>query len=56
MSGHTELSKVPWALWGHSGGGTLGGRNDHALPQSSDRVLVTLWGSNVGSKSGAPPN
>ena len=21
MSGHTELSKVPWALWGHSGGG-----------------------------------
>nr|ABL97834.1 hypothetical protein ALOHA_HF1049E08.0022 [uncultured marine bacterium HF10_49E08] len=21
MSGHPELSKVPWALWGHSGGG-----------------------------------
>ena len=21
MSGHSELSKVPWAFWGHSGGG-----------------------------------
>ena len=25
MSGHPELSKVPWALWGHSGGGHWAG-------------------------------
>ena len=25
MSGHQELSKVPWALWGHSGGGHWAG-------------------------------
>jgi len=25
MSGHSELNKVPWALWGHSGGGHWAG-------------------------------
>ncbi|MEQ1825937.1 MAG: hypothetical protein ABL921_08310 [Pirellula sp.] len=25
MSGHPELASVPWALWGHSGGGTWAG-------------------------------
>jgi pimeloyl-ACP methyl ester carboxylesterase len=25
MSGHAELAKVPWALWGHSGGGHWSG-------------------------------
>lgn len=25
QSGHPELSKVPWALWGHSGGGVWAG-------------------------------
>ena len=25
MSGHPELSRVPWALWGHSGGGHWAG-------------------------------
>ena len=25
MSGHSELSQVPWALWGHSGGGHWSG-------------------------------
>ena len=25
MSGHPELAKVPWALWGHSGGGHWSG-------------------------------
>lgn len=25
MSGHSELSKVPWAIWGHSGGGHWAG-------------------------------
>lgn len=25
MSGHAELAKVPWALWGHSGGGHWAG-------------------------------
>ena len=24
-SGHPELAKVPWALWGHSGGGHWAG-------------------------------
>ena len=39
MSGHTELSKVPWALWGHSGGGHWAGGMTLLYP---DRV-VACW-------------
>jgi hypothetical protein len=39
MSGHPELSKVPWALWGHSGGGHWAGGMTMLFP---DRV-VACW-------------
>ncbi len=45
MSGHTELSTVPWALWGHSGGATWAGIMTLLHP---DRVAAA-W-----LRSGAP--
>jgi len=45
-SGHPELASVPWALWGHSGGGTWSGRMVLLHP---DRVAAA-W-----LRSGVPP-
>jgi pimeloyl-ACP methyl ester carboxylesterase len=45
-SGHSELSKVPWALWGHSGGGTWAGGMVLLHP---DRIAAA-W-----LRSGVPP-
>ena len=39
MSGHTELSKVPWALWGHSGGGHWAGGMSLLYPER----VVACW-------------
>ena len=39
MSGHTELSKVPWALWGHSGGGHWAGGMSLLYPERE----VACW-------------
>lgn len=44
MSGHTELSKVPWALWGHSGGGHWAGGMTLLYP---DRVIACWLRSGV---------
>lgn len=44
-SGHPELSQVPWALWGHSGGGHWAGGMQLLFP---DRVAA-VW-----LRSGAP--
>lgn len=33
LSGHPELAKVPWALWGHSGGGVWAGTMTLLHPQ-----------------------
>lgn len=46
QSGHLELSRVPWALWGHSGGGFWAGGMALLHP---DRV-VGAW-----LRSGVPP-
>lgn len=46
MTGHPELSTVPWALWGHSGGGHWAGGMAFLHP---DRV-VAAW-----LRSGVPP-
>jgi len=43
-SGHTELSKVPWALWGHSGGGHWAGGMVLTHP---DRVAAAWLRSGV---------
>ena len=45
-SGHPELAKVPWALWGHSGGGTWSGGMVLLHP---DRIAAA-W-----LRSGVPP-
>jgi hypothetical protein len=45
-SGHPELAKVPWALWGHSGGGHWAGGMVFLHP---DRI-VAAW-----LRSGVPP-
>lgn len=56
MAGHPELSRVPWALWGHSGGG-IWASTMHLL--HPDRVVavwmrsgssMTNWGEEVGPK------
>lgn len=46
LTGHPELSSVPWALWGHSGGGHWAGGMAILHP---DRVLAA-W-----LRSGVPP-
>lgn len=39
QSGHAELSRVPWCLWGHSGGGYWA-----SLMQASDPTrIVAIW-------------
>ena len=43
-SGHPELSKVPWALWGHSGGGHWAGGMTLLYP---DRVAAAWLRSGV---------
>lgn len=43
-SGHSELSKVPWALWGHSGGGHWAGGMVLTHP---DRVAAAWLRSGV---------
>jgi pimeloyl-ACP methyl ester carboxylesterase len=43
-SGHPELSKVPWALWGHSGGGHWAGGMALLHP---DRVAAAVLRSGV---------
>ncbi len=45
VTGHPELSSVPWALWGHSGGGTWAGT---MLMLHPDRIAA-VW-----LRSGAP--
>ena len=44
LSGHPELSKVPWALWGHSGGGHWAGGMVMLHP---DRVAAAWLRSGV---------
>src|SRR6266581_5713536 len=39
MSGHPEIDKVPWALWGHSGGGIW---SDVMTTLHPDRVIA-VW-------------
>ncbi|MEM6471168.1 MAG: sialate O-acetylesterase [Planctomycetota bacterium] len=46
MSGHAELSIVPWALWGHSGGGFWSGGMTLMYPE---RVAAAFL------RSGVPP-
>ncbi len=46
MSGHPELSVVPWALWGHSGGGHWAGGMVLLHPER----VVAAW-----LRSGVPP-
>jgi hypothetical protein len=43
-SGHSELAKVPWALWGHSGGGHWAGGMVMLHP---DRVVAAWLRSGV---------
>ncbi|QDT14016.1 alpha/beta hydrolase [Alienimonas californiensis] len=43
-SGHPELAEVPWALWGHSGGGVWAGGMTLLYP---DRVAATWLRSGV---------
>ncbi len=43
-SGHPELSKIPWALWGHSGGGHWAGGMTLLYP---DRVAAAWLRSGV---------
>ena len=45
-SGHSELSRVPWALWGHSGGGHWAGGMVLLHPER----VVAAW-----LRSGVPP-
>ncbi|WP_414664197.1 hypothetical protein [Horticoccus sp. 23ND18S-11] len=44
-SGHPELARVPWALWGHSGGGTWVGSMTLVHPER----VAAVW-----MRSGAP--
>ncbi|MDF1851975.1 MAG: hypothetical protein P1U85_14135 [Verrucomicrobiales bacterium] len=44
LSGHPELEKVPWALWGHSGGGVWVGIMTALYPE---RVAATWMRSGV---------
>lgn len=44
MTGHPELAKVPWALWGHSGGGHWAGGMTLLHPE---RVVATWLRSGV---------
>lgn len=44
LSGHAELAEVPWALWGHSGGGHWAGGMTMLYP---DRVAATWLRSGV---------
>lgn len=46
QSGHPELVVVPWALWGHSGGGTWAGAMTLLHPQR----VTAAW-----LRSGVPP-
>ena len=46
LSGHPELAKVPWALWGHSGGGHWAGGMVLLHPER----IVGAW-----LRSGVPP-
>lgn len=39
QSGHPELASVPWALWGHSGGGAWTGGMTSLYPER----VVALW-------------
>ena len=39
LSGHPELSSVPWALWGHSGGGHWAGGMSFLFPER----VVAAW-------------
>ena len=49
-SGHPELETVPWALWGHSGGGIWA---DVMSTLHPDRV-VAMWLRSGSSRSSAP--
>ncbi len=44
QSGHPEMAKVPWALWGHSGGGHWAG---HMLFLHPDRIAAAWLRSGV---------
>jgi pimeloyl-ACP methyl ester carboxylesterase len=44
LTGHAELSKIPWALWGHSGGGHWAGGMTLLHPK---RVVATWLRSGV---------
>lgn len=46
QSGHPELADVPWALWGHSGGGTWAG----AMALLHPERVAAAW-----LRSGVPP-
>ncbi|RLS55902.1 MAG: hypothetical protein DWH91_08110 [Planctomycetota bacterium] len=46
QSGHPELASVPWALWGHSGGGHWAGGMALLFPER----VVAAW-----LRSGVPP-
>jgi len=50
-SGHPELAKVPWALWGHSGGGTWSGIMTLLHP---DRIAATWLRSGTPLLSSLP--
>ena len=39
LSGHTELSSVPWCLWGHSGGGFWASLMQMEFPER----IVAIW-------------
>ena len=44
LTGHAEIESVPWALWGHSGGGVWAGAMTCLYP---DRVVATWLRSGV---------
>jgi len=52
MSGHEELSEVPWALWGHSGGGVWAGTMLVLHPQR----VAAVWLRSGTPRMMAEPN
>jgi pimeloyl-ACP methyl ester carboxylesterase len=53
-SGHAELATIPWAIWGHSGGGTWAGGMLLLHPQRVVAAWLRSGVPNVMSEEGKP--
>jgi len=51
QSGHPEIETVPWALWGHSGGGIWSDRLSTLYPER----VVGMWLRSGSVPNSAPP-